>query len=73
MRERTDGKVNLQYVKKRPYIANYLKKLVENFEYSAETYNLAQTFADTILSKHSNMKYDLAVIGSMILAGIFIF
>lgn len=68
-----EKETNFEYIKQRRKIICYIKKLVENFDYSEETFHSTSLYVDTILRKNISeveFKYDLVVIGCLILAGI---
>jgi hypothetical protein len=61
-------KRNEHFLKKRPHVVTYLKKLCDNYEYTTQTYYLALHFIDKILSFNTKLKFDLVTIGCFLLS-----
>jgi hypothetical protein len=63
---------NPNYLKRRSCIVKYLRKFIDTCSYSEETFYQCLYLVDTILTKQSNpfeRKYDLCVIGCLLLSG----
>jgi hypothetical protein len=65
--------INLYYLEKRPKVISFLKRLCENYILSHKTYNSALRYVDIVLVNNKHIKFDLAAIACMILAGIYLF
>ncbi len=62
---------NFNYLKKRICLIEYLRKLVDVCKYEENVYYLTLHLVDTILAQnYYTNKYDLVVIGCLLLAGI---